>query len=198
MSRSAKKGPYVDEKLYRKVAKLNENRAKQPVKTWARSCTIIPEFVGHTFEVQAGRVFPDADVPRSQWTQTDDTRSGGAGITKRITMPYQAKHRYARIAPRKARLLMNLIRGRDVDDAITQLRFAKQRSSGMIEKVVRSAVANANETDTPPRNTLYVAKAWVDPGPIIKRFQPKDRGKAYEIKKRTSHLVVTLDEREKA
>jgi large subunit ribosomal protein L22 len=110
-------------------------------------------------------------------------------------MPFEAKHRFARIAPRKARLLMNLIRGRDVDDAITLLRFAKQRASGMIEKVVRSAVANAAEQDVRTRNALYVAKAWVDPGPTIKRFQPKDRGKAYSIMKRTSHLVVTLDER---
>jgi large subunit ribosomal protein L22 len=111
-------------------------------------------------------------------------------------MPFNASHKFARISPRKARLLMDLIRGRGRDDAPTPLRFAKQRASGMIEKVVRSAVANANETDVPPRNTLFVAKAWVDPGPVIKRFQPKDRGKAYPIKKRTSHLVVTLDERE--
>jgi large subunit ribosomal protein L22 len=110
-------------------------------------------------------------------------------------MSYTAKHRYARIAPRKARLIMDLIRGRDVDDAITLLRFSKQRSSVMIEKVVRSAVANAAETEVQPRNTLFVAKAWVDPGPVIKRFQPKDRGKAYSIMKRTSHLVVELDER---
>jgi len=109
---------------------------------------------------------------------------------------YRASHRFARISPRKARLLMDLIRGRDVDDAITLLRFSKQRASGMIEKVVRSAVANANERDVPPRNTLFVASAWVDPGPVIKRFQPKDRGKAYPIKKRTSHLIVTLDQRE--
>jgi small subunit ribosomal protein S19 len=54
MSRSAKKGPYVDEKLFRKVSKLNENRAKQPIRTWARACTITPEFVGHTFEVHNG------------------------------------------------------------------------------------------------------------------------------------------------
>src|SRR5687767_1582779 len=111
-------------------------------------------------------------------------------------MPYQAKHRFARIAPRKARLVMDLIRGRDVDDALSLLRFSKQRVSGMIEKVIRSAVANANEQEaTPPRNTLFVAQAWVDPGPVIKRFQPKDRGKAYPINKRTSHLVVTVDER---
>jgi large subunit ribosomal protein L22 len=112
-------------------------------------------------------------------------------------MPYQAKHRFARITPRKARLLMDLIRGRDVDDAIAMLRFSKKRASGMIEKVVRSAVANATEqAAAPTRNTLYVAKAWADPGPIIKRFQPKDRGKAYPIMKRTSHLVITVDERE--
>jgi large subunit ribosomal protein L22 len=111
-------------------------------------------------------------------------------------MPFQAKHRFARIAPRKARLLMNLIRGRDVDDAITMLQFAKQRASGMIEKVVRSAVANAAEQEVRSRNALFVKECWVDPGPVIKRFQPKDRGKAYSIMKRTSHLVVTLDERE--
>lgn len=111
-------------------------------------------------------------------------------------MAFTAKHRFARIAPRKARLIIDLIRGRDVDDAISMLRFAKQRASGMVEKVIRSAVANANERDVAPRGTLFVAKAWVDPGPIIKRFQPKDRGKAYPIKKRTSHLVVELDERE--
>ena len=112
-------------------------------------------------------------------------------------MPYEAKHRFARIAPRKARLVMDLIRGRDVDDAISLLKFSKQRVSGMIEKVIRSAVANANEQETSaPRNTLYVAKAWVDPGPVIKRFQPKDRGKAYPINKRTSHLCVSLDERQ--
>ena len=110
-------------------------------------------------------------------------------------MAFTAKHRFARIAPRKARLIMDLVRGRDVDDAISMLRFAKQRASGMVEKVIRSAVANANERDVAPRGTLFVAKAWVDPGPIIKRFQPKDRGKAYPIKKRTSHLVVELDER---
>src|SRR3954468_1452238 len=111
-------------------------------------------------------------------------------------MPYEAKHRFARIAPRKARLIMDLIRGRDVDDAIAMLKFSKQRASGMVEKVIRSAVANATEQAAPPsRNTLYVAQAWADPGPTIKRFMPKDRGKAYNIMKRTSHLVVTVDER---
>jgi large subunit ribosomal protein L22 len=112
-----------------------------------------------------------------------------------MAMPFEARHRFARISPRKARLVMDLIRGRRVDDALNLLRFSKQRVSGMIEKVVRSAVANAGEQEA-DTGALYVSAAWVDPGPVIKRFQPKDRGKAYPIKKRTSHLVVTLDERE--
>ena len=71
-----------------------------------------------------------------------------------IDMPFVAKHRFARIAPRKARLLMDLIRNRDVDDAITMLRFSKQRAAVMIEKVVRSAVANASEQEVATsRNT---------------------------------------------
>ena len=57
MSRSTKKGPYVDEKLYRKVEKANETGSKEPIKTWARSCTVVPEFVGHTFMVHNGKVF---------------------------------------------------------------------------------------------------------------------------------------------
>lgn len=62
MSRSLKKGPYVDEKLYRKVEKLNQTRKKESLKTWARACTIVPEFVGHTFKVHNGKVFNDVFV----------------------------------------------------------------------------------------------------------------------------------------
>lgn len=109
-------------------------------------------------------------------------------------MAFEATHRFARIAPRKARLLADLIRGRKVDDALNLLRFSKQRTSVMLEKVVRSAIANAGEKEA-DTNSLYVAKCWIDPGPVIKRFQPKDRGKAYPIMKRTSHIRVALEER---
>ena len=111
-------------------------------------------------------------------------------------MAFQAKHRFARISPRKARLVMDMVRGRDVDTAITMLQFSKQRAAILIDKVIRSAVANASEQSTvPSRQTLFVAEARVDAGPVIKRFQPKDRGKAYPINKRTSHLIVSVDER---
>ena len=62
MARSVKKGPYVDEKLYMKVARLNESNRKQPIRTWARNCTIVPEFVGHTFQVHNGRRHLDVFV----------------------------------------------------------------------------------------------------------------------------------------
>jgi large subunit ribosomal protein L22 len=110
-------------------------------------------------------------------------------------MPFKAVHRYARIAPRKARLILDLIRGRDVDDALSLLKFSKKRAAVLVDKVVRSAVANAGEQEA-DTGSLFVKEAWADPGPTMKRFQPKDRGKAYSIMKRTSHLVVTLDERQ--
>ena len=109
-------------------------------------------------------------------------------------MAFTAKHRFARIAPRKARLVMDLIRGRQVDDALAMLSFSKKRAAVLIDKVVRSAVANASEQEA-DTGELFIKQCWVDPGPIIKRFQPKDRGKAYAIQKKMSHLVVTLDER---
>ena len=89
---------------------------------------------------------------------------------------------------------MNLIKGRDVDDALTVLHFSKQRSAVLISKVVRSAVANAGEQEA-NTNTLFVAKAWADPGPIIKRFQPKDRGRAHAILKPLAHITVSVEER---
>ena len=78
MSRSAKKGPYVDEKLFKKISRLNDNRSKTPVKTWARMCTIIPEFVGHTFEVHNGnkflRVFVQEDMVGHKLGEFSPTR----------------------------------------------------------------------------------------------------------------------------
>jgi len=108
-------------------------------------------------------------------------------------MPYIAKHCHARIAPRKARLVMDLIRGKPVDHAINLLSFNKKRASVMITNVVKSAVANYNDQETAPsREELIVTEARVDAGPIMKRFQPKDRGKSYAIMKRTSHLIISV------
>ncbi|TVQ53924.1 MAG: 50S ribosomal protein L22 [Phycisphaerales bacterium] len=109
-------------------------------------------------------------------------------------MAYQASHRFARIAPRKARLVADLIRGMDIDEAMLQLQFSKKRSAWYLKAVLNSAIANAEESEASVEN-LYVKQSWVDEGPTIKRFQPKDRGRAHPINKRTSHLHIVLDER---
>ena len=113
-------------------------------------------------------------------------------------MPANATHRYARITARKARLVMDLVRGRDVDDALAILEFNKKRGGWFIGKVIRSAVANHNDRpqNAGTRGALFISEARADEGPTIKRFQPKDRGKAHPIMKRTSHLVIAVDERE--
>jgi large subunit ribosomal protein L22 len=115
----------------------------------------------------------------------------------RFEMAYTAKHNFARIAPRKVRLVMDLVRGRPVDDALSMLQFSKKRAAVYVSKVIKSAVANYQERNTAPgSNVLIVSEARVDGGPIIKRFQPKDRGKAHPIQKRTSHLVVAVAEQQ--
>src|SRR5437870_6333800 len=110
-------------------------------------------------------------------------------------MAYKAIHRYARIAPRKARLVATLIRGRSVDEALTQLDLSKKRAAWFIKTVLKSAIANAEEGDADVAS-LYVTESRVDEGPTMKRFQPKDRGRAHPIMKRTSHLVIAVDEKE--
>ena len=91
MSRSAKKGPFVDEKLFKKVSKLNENRAKQPIKTWARACTITPEFVGHTFEVHNGnkflKVFVQEDMVGHKLGEFSPTRTFRGHSGKKTDAP---------------------------------------------------------------------------------------------------------------
>ncbi|MCG3127050.1 MAG: 50S ribosomal protein L22 [Phycisphaerae bacterium] len=109
-------------------------------------------------------------------------------------MSYQATHRYARISERKARLVVGLIRGRRCDDALSILKFTPTRASHMVARVLNSAIANANEQEA-NMSRLFVAEAFVNAGPIIKRFQPKDRGRAHPIHKRTCHITVLVDER---
>lgn len=108
-------------------------------------------------------------------------------------MPHRAIHRYARISPRKARLAADMIRGMAYDDALSALELSKTRSAVLLRKVLESAFANADQAEADVRD-LFVSEARVDEGPTIKRFQPKDRGRAHPIMKRTSHIIVAVDE----
>jgi large subunit ribosomal protein L22 len=108
-------------------------------------------------------------------------------------MAWQARHRFARIAPRKVKLIADMIRGQNAQRALDILKFTPNRAAGMIAKVLTSAVANANEAEADV-DKLVVAQARVDEGPRIKRFRFKDRYKAYPVLKRTSHIVVVVEE----
>ena len=107
---------------------------------------------------------------------------------------WTATHRYARISGRKARLVMNTIRGLNCDHALEVLRFDHHRASGLIADVLKSAMANADEREA-DMSSLYVAEGRVDEGPYYRRWRPKDRGRAHPIAKRTSHLIVRVAER---
>jgi large subunit ribosomal protein L22 len=103
--------------------------------------------------------------------------------------------RWQRSSPRKARLLTDLIKGRPVDEAMNILRFNPKRAAVMVNKALKAAVADA-ETNDAAVERLVVAESRVDEGVIIKRFQPKDRGRAHPIQKKTSHIIVGVEERD--
>ena len=113
----------------------------------------------------------------------------------KISMSYQSTHRFARIAPRKARLVADLIRGLPVDQAMIQLDSSKKRAAYYFRNVLKTAIANAEEQDADP-TALVITESRVDEGPTMKRFRPKDRGRAHPINKRTSHLYITVDEKD--
>jgi large subunit ribosomal protein L22 len=114
-------------------------------------------------------------------------------------MSFEAKHRFARIAPRKVRRLADLIRGRFADEALDLLKYEPHRGARFLEKVLRSAIGNAQDPDQNPGKTvrvdrLVVIDARVDGGPIMKRIKPVSRGMAYMILERFSHISVKLED----
>lgn len=108
-----------------------------------------------------------------------------------------AKLRYLRIAPRKVRLVADLVRGKKVVEAQTLLRFLLKKASLPLVKLLKSATASAKNNFQLEENNLYISKITVDEGPKLKRWQPRARGQAYEIQKKTSHITIILDELEK-
>jgi len=111
-------------------------------------------------------------------------------------MEARAVARYVRISPRKARQVVDLIRGKSLQEALAILELTPKRASRIVSKVVRSAAANAENNFELDPDKLYVAKAYVDQGPTLKRILPRARGAADRIRKRTSHITVILAERE--
>ncbi len=106
-----------------------------------------------------------------------------------------AQARYVRTAPMKARRVIDLIRGMRADEALSVLKFAPQAASEPVGKVLASAVANAEHNKQLDPRTLWVSEAYVDEGPTLKRFRPRAQGRAYRIRKRTSHITVVVESR---
>lgn len=109
-------------------------------------------------------------------------------------METKAVAKYIRISPQKARLVADVIRGKDVETAITTLRFMPKKAALILRKVLESAVANAEQTETIDVDTLYVKEIQINGGPMLKRFRPRAMGRATRILKRTSHITVVVDE----
>ena len=110
-------------------------------------------------------------------------------------MEVKAVAKYVRIAPRKVRVVMDLIRGKNVAEAFAILKFTPKVGADDIEKVLKSAVANAENNFDKNVDKLYISTAFVDQGPTMKRIHPRSRGQAFKILKRSSHITIAVEER---
>ena len=110
-------------------------------------------------------------------------------------MEAKAVAKYIRIAPRKIRVVMDLIRGKNIGEAFAILKYTPKVGADVIEKVLKSAVANAENNLELDRDSLYVSECYCGPGPTLKRFQPHAQGRAFSIMKRSTHITVVVKER---
>src|SRR6202140_3847729 len=118
----------------------------------------------------------------------------------RETMEFRAQARFMRVSPQKARLVLDLIKGRRVEDALNTLMFTKKRVAATVEKLLRSAVENANYASAEKGldidvDRLYVKRAVANDGPRMKRIRPAPMGRAYHYQRRISHLEIALEEK---
>ena len=110
-------------------------------------------------------------------------------------METRAVAKFVRISPRKIRLVMDQVRGKQVGDALNMLSFAPQRGARILKKLVNSAIANAEQNTGVDVDSLYIMRIYADEGPTLKRWRPRAQGRATSIRKRTSHLTVVLNEK---
>ena len=103
--------------------------------------------------------------------------------------------RYARISSRKVKIVADLIRGKNVDEALATIKFTPKASSDIIEKLLKSAMANAENNHDMKSENLYIAEIYANQGPTLKRIRPAAKGSASRIRKRTSHITIVLKER---
>ena len=228
MARSLKKGPFVDDHLTKKVEAMNAAGERKVIKTWSRRSTITPEMIGHTLAVYNGKKFVPVYVTENmvghKLGEFSPTRQfqgpllegreggqggGGSGGGRRrprrretAMLEASATNRYVRTSAQKAKLVLDLIRGKKAADALSILRFTKKSIARDIEKTLRSAIANAvlvadrNQKRRLDEEDLVVSACFAGQGPSQKRVRPAPMGRAYRIIKRTAHITVQVAERE--
>ena len=108
----------------------------------------------------------------------------------------EATLRYARISARKVKIVADLIRGKNVDEALAIIKFTPKAASEILEKLLKSAIANAENNHHMAHEKLYVAEIYANQGPTLKRIRPAAKGSAVRIRKRTSHITIVLKERD--
>ena len=104
--------------------------------------------------------------------------------------------KYSRISARKVKIVADLIRGKDIDEALAIIKFTPKASSEVLEKLLKSAIANAENNHDMKHENLYVAEIYANQGPTLKRIRPAAKGSAVRIRKRTSHITIVLKEKE--
>ncbi|MBK9041502.1 MAG: 50S ribosomal protein L22 [Bdellovibrionales bacterium] len=110
-------------------------------------------------------------------------------------MEVKASLRFARVGAQKARLVADEIRGKDLNEAVRILVFMKKKTAGLMKKLIESAVANAENKEVIDVDNLYVKTVYVDEGPSMKRFRPRAQGRAFQVKKKLSHINLVLGEK---
>ena len=124
-----------------------------------------------------------------------NTREKGAKHAETRDKRPQAHVKHVRISPRKVKIVIDLIRGKNVDEALAILQYTPKAASPVVYKLISSAVANAVNNQEMDRSTLYVAEVYANPGPTLKRYVARSRGSASPMLRRTSHISVILDEK---
>ena len=215
MGRSLAKGPFVDDHLMKKVAGMNDKNEKKVVRTWSRRSTILPEFIGHTLAVHNGKKFIPVYITENmvghklgEFSPTrifkghaakaaaEKTAKPAPATVKGSAMEARAEARYIRTSPQKARLVVDLIRGQKAGEAINILRTTNKRIAPSVEKVLRSAIANAeNRSNDVDVDKLFVTEAYVNEGPRMKRVRPAPMGRAYRYQRRLAHIVVQVGDK---
>ena len=128
--------------------------------------------------------------PAMRTSPTDAARKANADKRPR------AVAKYVRVSPRKVQIVLDLIRNKPAKLALAILKHTPKAACEPVEKLLKSAIANAENNHNMDKNNLYVAECYVCPGPTLKRIRPRAQGRAYRILKRTSHMTVVLKEKE--